>query len=49
MGRGALAKVRWRNERIRKKRERDRRKRQAAYEVRRAPVPAEPTEPSPPA
>ena len=39
MGRGAKAKVRWKNDRIRKKRTRDKRQAEAAHEKRKA-VPA---------
>lgn len=40
MGRGALSKVRWKNDRIKKKRERDKRRAQAAGEATKETRPA---------
>jgi hypothetical protein len=39
MGRGAKAKVRWKNDRIRKKRDRDKRQAEAARDARQAGAP----------
>jgi len=40
MGRGSKAKVRWKNDRIRKKRDREKRHAQAAHEARKGAAPS---------